>query len=71
MDLACLLFLLFLFSFFFFSSCAHNVLEQIAGFLTSYRSVSDNLSAIFIGLFGMGSLLALVRLLKTGTEKQK
>lgn len=70
MDLACLLFLLFVFSFF-FSSCAHNVLEQIAGFLTSYRSVSDNLSAIFIGLFGMGSLLALVRLLKTGTEKQK
>lgn len=66
MDLACLFFLLFLF---FFFPCAQNILEQIAGFLTSYRSVSDVLSAIFIGLFGMGSLLALVRLLKTGTEK--
>lgn len=65
MDLASVFFLLFLF----FFSCAQNVLEQIAGFLTSYRSVSDILSAIFIGLFGMGSLLALVRLLQTGTEK--
>lgn len=47
MNLACLFFFLYL-----FFSCAQNVLEQIVGFLTCYRSVSDILFAIFIGLFG-------------------
>lgn len=51
MNLACLFFFL---SLFFFSSCAQNVLEQIAGSLTCYRSASHTLSAIFIGLFGTG-----------------